>query len=389
MGIALPNGDIKEVFKTVKTNDYMGWKPCTMEEARAAANSGTAAIGISDSKIVVLAADDAEEPIESTAEVLAITDSTPAVTVTGLQYYSYSYGGTGCGGITTTISTEYCGGSNYRDVTKHKMVLQCDGYYVCSKCGYRVKSPSLQDKGIFNDSDYFTIVSLLHEYLSIVQQFPIYAEKMLYMIDAIRGLPENKTKYEYCDKNGIYVPEYNISLGNSNICIHVNKGSCVTEWVLLKTLYSIISAATPFPYSVMLSAVSDLVARDHPGVTKMTGADIAKNFASYIAEGILNIPNIKKVPKIILEKVKNAADIYFFYDDIEKGISCTNDCYNINISVINKDEFYDCHQIKYHFSNGVETMGRYSEYNVDGIQTVYVGANYYDHVNNREYDVYR
>ena len=34
-------------------------------------------------------------------------------------------------------------------------------------------------------------------------------------------------------------------------------------------------------------------------------------------------------------------------------------------------------------------MGRYSEYNVDGIQTVYVGANYYDHVNNREYDVYK
>ncbi len=287
------------------------------------------------------------------------------------------------------VTVNYCGGSEYRDVTKHKMVLKSDGYYECSKCGYRVKSPSLQDKEILNDSDYFTIVSLLHEYLSIVQQFPIYAEKMLYMIDAIRGLPENKTKYEYCDKNGIYVPEYNISLGNSNICIHVNKGSCVTEWVLLKTLYSIISAATPFPYSVMLSAVSDLVARDHPGVTKMTGADIAKNFASYIAEGILNIPNIKKVPKIILEKVKNAADIYFFYDDIEKGISCTNDCYNINISVINKDEFYDCHQIKYHFSNGVETMGRYSEYNVDGIQTVYVGANYYDHVNNREYDVYR
>ena len=92
MGVALPGGDMKEVFETVKTNNYMGWKSCTMEEAQAAANSGTAAIGISDSKIVVLAADDAEEPIEPTAEVLAITDSTPAVTVTGLQYYSYGYG---------------------------------------------------------------------------------------------------------------------------------------------------------------------------------------------------------------------------------------------------------------------------------------------------------
>ena len=112
MGVALPGGDIKEVFETVKTDNYMGWKSCTMEEAQAAANNGTAAIGISDSKIVVLAADDAEEPIEPTAEVLAITDSTPAVAVAGLQYYSYSYGTTNCpyvdipqnGNIGTVIS---------------------------------------------------------------------------------------------------------------------------------------------------------------------------------------------------------------------------------------------------------------------------------------------
>ena len=101
MGVALPGGDMKEVFETVKTDNYMGWKSCTMEEAQAAANNGTAAIGISDSKIVVLAADDAEEPIEPTVEVLAITDTTPAVAVAGLQYYSYSYGGTGCGGCST------------------------------------------------------------------------------------------------------------------------------------------------------------------------------------------------------------------------------------------------------------------------------------------------
>ena len=108
MGVALPGGDIKEVFETVKTDNYMGWKSCTMEEAQAAANNGTAAMGISDNKIVVLAADDAEEPIEPTAEVLAITDSTPAVAVAGLQYYSYSYGGCcnsgGCCGDSTSPS---------------------------------------------------------------------------------------------------------------------------------------------------------------------------------------------------------------------------------------------------------------------------------------------
>ena len=104
MGVALPGGDMKEVFETVKTDNYMGWKSCTMEEAQAAANKGTAAIGISDNKIVVLAADDAEEPIEPTAEVLAITDSTPAVAVANLQYYSYGSvsTGQGCGGGSST-----------------------------------------------------------------------------------------------------------------------------------------------------------------------------------------------------------------------------------------------------------------------------------------------
>ena len=58
----LPGGDMKEVFETVKTNNYMGWKPCTMEEARAAANSGTAAIGISDTPYVMNRADYMRDP---------------------------------------------------------------------------------------------------------------------------------------------------------------------------------------------------------------------------------------------------------------------------------------------------------------------------------------
>ena len=283
------------------------------------------------------------------------------------------------------VTVSYCGGSNYKNVAEHTMALQNDGYYVCSTCGYRVKSPALQDKDVLNESDYLTILSLLHEYVALFQQHPIYAEKMLAMIDAIRGLPENKTKYEYCDENGIYVPEYKKNFGNTQMYIHVNKGSCVTEWVLLRTMYSIIGAVTPFPYSIIISAISDRVAQDHPGVKQMTGAEIVKTFLSYLAEGVLSIPNSSIE---LIAKVKNAADIYFTFDNVTSDISCTNDCYNIDIVTINKEESCDCHQIKYHYSNGSDTMGRYSEYNVNGITTVYPSANYYDHVNNREYDVY-
>ena len=94
MGIALPQGDIKTVYETIKTDNYMGWKSCTMQEAQAAADNGTAAIGISEDKIVVLSANDEEEPVAQTTSVMTLSENTSAFSVAGLEYYSYSYGTT-------------------------------------------------------------------------------------------------------------------------------------------------------------------------------------------------------------------------------------------------------------------------------------------------------
>ena len=91
MGVALPNGEISEVYETLKTNDYMGWKSCTMQEAQKAADRGTAAIGISKDRIVILSAADEEDPVTQTASVMTISETTPAVAVSDLEYYSYSY----------------------------------------------------------------------------------------------------------------------------------------------------------------------------------------------------------------------------------------------------------------------------------------------------------
>lgn len=78
-------------------------------------------------------------------------------------------------------------------------------------------------------SDYFTIVSLYAEYPVIVERHPIYAQNMLAMIDAIRGLPENKDKYEYRDRNGDYVPEYNVEFNPIKMYIIVEQGECLRE----------------------------------------------------------------------------------------------------------------------------------------------------------------
>ena len=108
MGVALPQGDMKTVYETIKTDNYMGWKFCTMQEAQEAANNGTAAIGISEDKIVVLSANDQEQPVAQTASVMSLDENTSAFAVNGLEYYSYSYGTTanyGCGGEYRQVNT--------------------------------------------------------------------------------------------------------------------------------------------------------------------------------------------------------------------------------------------------------------------------------------------
>ena len=94
MGVALPQGDMKTVYETIKTDNYMGWKSCTMQEAQAAADNGVAAIGISEDKIVVLSANDEEQPATQTASVMTLDENTSAFAVEGMRYYSYSYGTT-------------------------------------------------------------------------------------------------------------------------------------------------------------------------------------------------------------------------------------------------------------------------------------------------------
>ena len=69
LGVALPQGDLAQVAEVLATDDYMGWKACTQEEAQEAANNGIPAIGISNDQIVVLAAEDKEQPVANAVAV--------------------------------------------------------------------------------------------------------------------------------------------------------------------------------------------------------------------------------------------------------------------------------------------------------------------------------
>ena len=100
MGVALPNGSMQEVYDTIKTNKYMGWRACTIQKAQQAADKGTAAIGISKDRMVILAATDEEEPVTATASVMTLSGNNSTYAVDDLAYYAYSAATTnyGCGG---------------------------------------------------------------------------------------------------------------------------------------------------------------------------------------------------------------------------------------------------------------------------------------------------
>ena len=127
MGVALPQGDMKSVYETIKSNEYMGWRSCTMQEAQEAADNGVAAIGISEDKIVILCANNEGVPISETASVMTISETSSAHPAVDTLFYSYT-------GIRTT-GDQY-GRTDWPSIDEAKkhygmdwVYTPCDGYY--------------------------------------------------------------------------------------------------------------------------------------------------------------------------------------------------------------------------------------------------------------------
>lgn len=126
MGVALPQGDIKTVYETISTDNYMGWKSCTMQEAQAAADNGVAAIGISENKIIVLSANDEEYPVVQTASVMTLDENASEDSVSGLAFYQYANMRSGGDQYGATWSSLDAAMNYYgRDFT----YTYCGGYY--------------------------------------------------------------------------------------------------------------------------------------------------------------------------------------------------------------------------------------------------------------------
>ena len=53
-GVPLPQGNCSEIMSALASDDFVGWRKCTLEEAQVHANNGIAAIGISNDGISII-----------------------------------------------------------------------------------------------------------------------------------------------------------------------------------------------------------------------------------------------------------------------------------------------------------------------------------------------
>lgn len=91
MGIALPGGSIKDVYETIKTENYMGWKKCNIREAREYVNNGKSVIGINADRVAVLAAENNENAVMiENQSVITLAENASLSQVEDLDFYAYS-----------------------------------------------------------------------------------------------------------------------------------------------------------------------------------------------------------------------------------------------------------------------------------------------------------
>ncbi len=88
MGISIPHGDYSEIYRIIGSNDYMGWRLCTYNEAQNFANNGIPVIGINENSMVVISPNE-EKLLTNWKCDDIITNDMNSLNGKNLSYYSY------------------------------------------------------------------------------------------------------------------------------------------------------------------------------------------------------------------------------------------------------------------------------------------------------------
>lgn len=90
MGIPLPNGNLQDIFNILRTNNYMGWRMYTLQEAQNFASNGVPSIGISKNTISILNETNERASRTNNNVVISLSENTDIHSVSDMLFYSFT-----------------------------------------------------------------------------------------------------------------------------------------------------------------------------------------------------------------------------------------------------------------------------------------------------------
>ena len=162
-------------------------------------------------------------------------------------------------------------------------------------CGYRIKSPAVQDRDILSQDDYLKMIAVMHYYahnLLLAREYPISAyfynaeaEKCKIVMDTIRSQNQYASAYEYQGSNNKYLAGET----NSTMVSFVSN-SAINAWTIgsYNGFYETIATLVIGYYCPPMGTLIDIIS---------LAEDIASDemdaisFGSFIA-GLMNLDDI-------------------------------------------------------------------------------------------------
>ena len=181
---------------------------------------------------------------------------------------------------------------DYFDVTKHNFSKCESDCLVCSDCGYKVKSPVMQDKDVLSEDDYLKVQVLYSEFskifaeqneISLLEASQKYNNSMYIIeIEKIRSQEQYRDKYEYIDGSHNYYSDVLESVNLDDIyyttdangkLVTTNHCNCWVETVdeSNKLHYDFEYVAVPFISTVVATGIGI----SHPYIGAILSAAIS------------------------------------------------------------------------------------------------------------------
>ena len=99
LGVSFPQGELGQIVKILNGRRFLGWTPCTLDEAQRFLDAGVASMAIDESRVIILLPSQNAETLSHHQELMEVKNNSvkcarelDAKEYENMQFFAYSYG---------------------------------------------------------------------------------------------------------------------------------------------------------------------------------------------------------------------------------------------------------------------------------------------------------